>query len=180
MSTVRPQSNSGRSASITPINQSNTNDSNNRSSSNSNSSSSVGGDIFDKLLNLEDEVYQDAKLSGERDAMNENRSDEGFCTGFARGFAVGLEVSFYEEALKLLASEESSSSPSSSSPSPPPINRYKSSMQKLIATINNENDLDRDINSDLATLRSLYKLLNEPSGRFFFISDTKGSTTNDW
>jgi hypothetical protein len=53
-------------------------------------------------------------------------------------------------------------------------------MEKIIRTIKIENDLEKDINSDLATLRSLYKLLNEPLGRFFFVSDNKGSTTNDW
>ncbi len=117
---------------------------------------------------IEEDSYAAGYLEGLEDGKISEFYSDGIKSGFLKGYALGLEIGFYEKAITELVEADSNDSQ----------NKSEKRAIKLLQRINNiknENDPNLDYDSELLSIRATYRLLNPASGPFLRKSD-KSST----
>lgn len=129
---------------------------------------------FDKIINLEETIYQKGFEQGQLDVntadRNENGFTEGFWTGFSQGVTLGFELGFYESRVgcknssSLICDQKNS--------------RHLINLAKKIEKYPRKNQEDAQFASQLSSIRSMFKIIDEEGSKH--IIDFKSEQKMDW
>lgn len=145
-------------------------------------------DGWDDVVNYEENEYEKGVQDGIVDGMKSGFEEDGFRAGFMKGYAYAIELGYYETAVFYYLSrgrnesidlpetvEIEDSTPvhaiisSTTLPSSSSVDRIEKRSQLLlqkIALLKSSNDKEIDYDTELQSIRSLYKSLNLRIGAF--------------
>ena len=156
-------------------------------------------DPWDMLVNIEGEVYEKGIEQGRQEALSSGIFEEGVQSGFIKGFSIGLELGFMENAvnshlpitrsasssevnLNRDGNDKSSSSSTTASVSTSTgagagsrLNRRRAELSTRAASIPNKNVATVDFDQEILDLRSLYRQSAVNTGPFLPKSATEES-----